>query len=144
MSKSYTVTDYLLDRLAQIGIRPFFGVPGDDSLQFLDHVIDYQLITWVGCVTEPEQLRAALGEVGGSEQLVFIEAVLPKMDIPELLDSVSRAIQSRNAAACSVAFSSRRSNNHSPAGPGGVSLDHTASTEMVCGQPRIFSSVRRC
>ena len=50
-------------------------------------------------VTEPEQLRAALGEVGGSEQLAFIEVVLPKMDIPELLDSVSRAIQSRNAAA---------------------------------------------
>nr|WP_257013710.1 thiamine pyrophosphate-binding protein [Serratia fonticola] len=99
MSKSYTVADYLLDRLAQIGIRHFFGVPGDDNLQFLDHVIDYQLITWVGCVTEPEQLRAALGEVGGSEQLAFIEAVLPKMDIPELLDSVSRAIQSRNAAA---------------------------------------------
>ncbi|MFV8904042.1 thiamine pyrophosphate-binding protein [Serratia fonticola] len=99
MNKSYTVTDYLLDRLAQMGIRPFFGVPGDDNLQFLDHVIDYQLITWVGCVTEPEQLRAALGEVGGREQLAFIEVVLPKMDIPELLDSVSRAIQSRNAAA---------------------------------------------
>ncbi len=50
-------------------------------------------------VTEPEQLRAALGEVGGCEQLAFIEVVLPKMDFPELLDSVSRAIQSRNAAA---------------------------------------------
>lgn len=50
-------------------------------------------------VTEPEQLRQALREVGDSPQLAFVEVVLPKMDIPELLDTVSRAIQSRNAAA---------------------------------------------
>lgn len=28
MTQTYTVADYLLDRLAQIGIRHFFGVPG--------------------------------------------------------------------------------------------------------------------
>ncbi|MNH42402.1 Indole-3-pyruvate decarboxylase [compost metagenome] len=50
-------------------------------------------------VTEPEQLRQALREVGDSQQLAFVEVVLPKMDIPELLDIISRAIQSRNAAA---------------------------------------------
>ncbi len=50
-------------------------------------------------VSEPEQLRQALREVADSRQLAFIEVVLPKMDIPELLDTVSRAIQSRNAAA---------------------------------------------
>jgi len=61
MSKSYTVADYLLDRLAQIGIRHFFGVPGDYNLQFLDHVIDHQQITWVGCANELNAAYAADG-----------------------------------------------------------------------------------
>ncbi len=34
MTQTYTVADYLLDRLTQIGIRHFFGVPGDYNLQF--------------------------------------------------------------------------------------------------------------
>lgn len=61
MNKSYTVADYLLDRLAQIGIRHFFGVPGDYNLQFLDHVIDHQQITWVGCANELNAAYAADG-----------------------------------------------------------------------------------
>ncbi|MFC0225266.1 alpha-keto acid decarboxylase family protein [Serratia aquatilis] len=61
MSKNYTVADYLLDRLAQIGIRHFFGVPGDYNLQFLDHVIDHQQITWVGCANELNAAYAADG-----------------------------------------------------------------------------------
>lgn len=50
-------------------------------------------------VTEPEQLRQALSEVADSPQLAFVEVVLPKMDIPELLQTISSALQSRNAAA---------------------------------------------
>lgn len=50
-------------------------------------------------VTEPEQLRQALKALADSQQLAFVEVVLPKMDIPELLDTISRAIQSRNVAA---------------------------------------------
>lgn len=61
MSKSYTVADYLLDRLAQIGIRHFFGVPGDYNLQFLDHVIDHPQIAWVGCANELNAAYAADG-----------------------------------------------------------------------------------
>lgn len=61
MSKSYTVADYLLDRLAQIGIRHFFGVPGDYNLQFLDHVIAHPQITWVGCANELNAAYAADG-----------------------------------------------------------------------------------
>ncbi|RMN17889.1 hypothetical protein ALQ63_02081 [Serratia plymuthica] len=61
MSKSYKVADYLLDRLAQIGIRHFFGVPGDYNLQFLDHVIDHPQITWVGCANELNAAYAADG-----------------------------------------------------------------------------------
>ncbi|ANS44045.1 alpha-keto acid decarboxylase family protein [Serratia inhibens] len=61
MSKSYTVADYLLDRLAQIGVRHFFGVPGDYNLQFLDHVIAHPQITWVGCANELNAAYAADG-----------------------------------------------------------------------------------
>ncbi|CAI0696593.1 Indole-3-pyruvate decarboxylase [Serratia ficaria] len=61
MSKNYRVADYLLDRLAQIGIRHFFGVPGDYNLQFLDHVIAHRQITWVGCANELNAAYAADG-----------------------------------------------------------------------------------
>ncbi|MBH2948377.1 indolepyruvate decarboxylase [Serratia marcescens] len=61
MTNHYTVADYLLDRLAQIGIRHFFGVPGDYNLQFLDHVIAHQQITWVGCANELNAAYAADG-----------------------------------------------------------------------------------
>jgi indolepyruvate decarboxylase len=61
MNKTYKVADYLLDRLAQIGIRHFFGVPGDYNLQFLDHVISHPQITWVGCANELNAAYAADG-----------------------------------------------------------------------------------
>lgn len=49
---TYTVADYLLDRLAESGVRHFFGVPGDFTLAFLDHVERHPLIEWVGCANE--------------------------------------------------------------------------------------------
>jgi len=49
---TYTVADYLLDRLAEAGVRHFFGVPGDFTLAFLDHVERHPLIEWVGCANE--------------------------------------------------------------------------------------------
>lgn len=48
----YTVADYLLDRLAEAGVRHLFGVPGDFTLAFLDHVERHPLIEWVGCANE--------------------------------------------------------------------------------------------
>lgn len=50
-------------------------------------------------VSQPEALRQALSEAAQGDRLAFIEVMLPKMDIPELLDTISRVIQSRNAAA---------------------------------------------
>jgi indolepyruvate decarboxylase len=50
-------------------------------------------------VSQPEALRQALSEAAQGARLAFIEVMLPKMDIPELLDTISRVIQSRNAAA---------------------------------------------
>ena len=63
MTQTYTVADYLLDRLAQIGIRHFFGVPGDYNLQFLDHVLAHPQITWVGCANELNAAYAADGRL---------------------------------------------------------------------------------
>ncbi|MEQ9885367.1 indolepyruvate decarboxylase [Pectobacterium zantedeschiae] len=61
MSENYTVGDYLLDRLTQVGIQHLFGVPGDYNLHFLDHVIRNPDITWVGCANELNAAYAADG-----------------------------------------------------------------------------------
>lgn len=61
MQNPYTVADYLLDRLAGCGIGHLFGVPGDYSLQFLDHVIDHPTLRWVGCANELNAAYAADG-----------------------------------------------------------------------------------
>lgn len=61
MSTDYRVADYLLDRLAQIGIKHLFGVPGDYNLLFLDHVISHPQIAWVGCANELNAAYAADG-----------------------------------------------------------------------------------
>src|SRR5262249_22569074 len=48
----YTVGDYLLDRLAELGVSEIFGVPGDYNLAFLDHIVAHPTIRWVGCANE--------------------------------------------------------------------------------------------
>lgn len=59
--KRYTVSDYLLARLNEMGIDHLFGVPGDYNLQFLDHVIDHPQLAWVGCANELNAAYAADG-----------------------------------------------------------------------------------
>ena len=51
-SGAYTVADYLLDRLAELGVDHAFGVPGDYNLAFLDHVSAHPSVDWVGCANE--------------------------------------------------------------------------------------------
>lgn len=48
----YTLGDYLLDRLAELGLTEMFGVPGDFNLHFLDNVVDHRSIRWVGSANE--------------------------------------------------------------------------------------------
>lgn len=48
----YTVGDYLLDRLAELGVTEVFGVPGDFNLEFLDHVLAHDTVRWVGGANE--------------------------------------------------------------------------------------------
>jgi indolepyruvate decarboxylase len=57
----FTVGDYLLTRLAGIGIRHLFGIPGDYNLAFLDHVLDGDQVTWVGNANELNAAYAADG-----------------------------------------------------------------------------------
>lgn len=47
----YTVGDYLLDRLAELGVTEIFGVPGDYNLEFLDHIVAHRRIRWVATPT---------------------------------------------------------------------------------------------
>jgi indolepyruvate decarboxylase len=61
VSASFTVADYLLARLAELGVRHLFGVPGDYTLPFLDHVIGHPQIAWVGNANELNAAYAADG-----------------------------------------------------------------------------------
>lgn len=58
---TYTVSDYLLDRLAELGLTHVFGVPGDFNLQFLDHIVSHQNLEWVGNANELNAGYAADG-----------------------------------------------------------------------------------
>ncbi len=52
MPATYTITDYLLDRLAEAGVDRLFGVPGDFTLGLLDYVDNHATVEWVGCANE--------------------------------------------------------------------------------------------
>jgi alpha-keto-acid decarboxylase len=58
---SYTVSEYLLDRLAELGADTIFGVPGDYTLQLLDHIVDHGQVGWTGCTNELNAGYAADG-----------------------------------------------------------------------------------
>jgi len=58
---TFTVGDYLLTRLQEMGVKHLFGVPGDYNLQFLDRVIAHPDISWVGCANELNAAYAADG-----------------------------------------------------------------------------------
>jgi len=68
----YTVGDYLLDRLAELGVTEVFGVPGDFNLEFLDHVLAHNKIRWVGNANELNAGYAAdgYGRLRGMSALV--------------------------------------------------------------------------
>lgn len=57
----YTISDYLLDRLAELGIDRIFGVPGDYTLRLLDHVVAHERVDWVGTTNELNAGYAADG-----------------------------------------------------------------------------------
>ena len=72
MSAQITVGDYLLTRLKEIGIDHIFGVPGDYNLGFLDQIVDFQKIKWIGTCNELNGAYASDGyaRVKGMASLV--------------------------------------------------------------------------
>jgi pyruvate decarboxylase len=59
--KQITIADYLLERLAELGVGTMFGVPGDFNLGFLDYVEDHPTIQWAGNCNELNAAYAADG-----------------------------------------------------------------------------------
>lgn len=82
----YTVGDYLLDRLAELGVSEIFGVPGDYNLQFLDHIVAHPTIRWVGSANELNAGYAA----DGYGRLRGMSAVVTTFGVGEL--SVTNAM----------------------------------------------------
>ncbi|WP_066952840.1 alpha-keto acid decarboxylase family protein [Streptomyces lushanensis] len=60
-SRDITIAEYFLDRLASLGVDHLFGVPGDYNLAFLDKVMEYPRIEWVGNANELGAAYAADG-----------------------------------------------------------------------------------
>lgn len=90
----YTVGDYLLDRLAELGVSEIFGVPGDYNLQFLDHIVAHPTIRWVGSANELNAGYAA----DGYGRLRGMSAVVTTFGVGELGDQCDRG-QLRRACA---------------------------------------------
>lgn len=61
LNTQYTVSNYLLDRLYELGIQHIFGVPGDYNLTFLDDIINYEGLEWIGNCNELNAAYAADG-----------------------------------------------------------------------------------
>jgi TPP-dependent 2-oxoacid decarboxylase len=55
------VTTYLLSRLAELGVRHIFGVPGDYNMPMLDVVEQHHDIAWIGTANELNAAYAADG-----------------------------------------------------------------------------------
>jgi len=71
MSK-LTIANYLLTRLTELGIKDIFGVPGDYNLTFLDQIVKYKSLRWVGNCNELNAAYAADGyaRVNGAAAIV--------------------------------------------------------------------------
>ena len=56
-----TVAQYVLTRIAQLGIDKMFGVPGDYAFSIDDAVENVPGLKWVGCANELNAAYAADG-----------------------------------------------------------------------------------
>ncbi len=79
MSGQFTVSDYLLVRLKEIGVDHAFGVPGDFVLGFLNHLLRSE-VTWVGTCNELNAAYAA----DGYARIRGIGAVVTTFGVGEL------------------------------------------------------------
>jgi indolepyruvate decarboxylase len=143
----YTVGDYLLDRLAELGISEIFGVPGDYNLEFLDHIVAHPAIRWVGNANELNAGYAA----DGYGRLRGMSAVVTTFGVGEL--SAANAIAGSYAEQVPVlhivggpskdAQATRRALHHS-LGDGDFEHFFRISREITCAQANLMpASARR-
>jgi len=75
-----SVGDYLLGRLAELGVRHLFGVPGDYNLWFLEQAERSDRLSFVGCCNELNAAYAA----DGAARLAGISAMATTYGVGEL------------------------------------------------------------
>lgn len=141
VTAAYTVGDYLLDRLAELGVTHVFGVPGDYNLEFLDHIVAHQNIRWVGNANELNAGYAA----DGYGRLRGMSAVVTTFGVGEL--SVANAIAGSYAEHVPVvhivggpskdAQGTRRALHHS-LGDGDFEHFLRMSREITCAQANLM------
>ncbi len=137
----YTVGDYLLDRLAELGVSEIFGVPGDYNLEFLDHIVAHPIIRWVGSANELNAGYAA----DGYGRLRGMSAVVTAFGVGEL--SATNAIAGSYAEHVPVvhivggpskdAQGARRALHHS-LGDGDFEHFFRISREITCAQANLM------
>ncbi|MGO9511106.1 MAG: alpha-keto acid decarboxylase family protein [Mycobacterium sp.] len=138
---AYTVGDYLLDRLAELGVSEIFGVPGDYNLAFLDHIVAHPRIRWVGNANELNAGYAA----DGYGRLRGMAAVVTTFGVGEL--SAANAIAGSYAEHVPVvhivgapskdAQGTRRALHHS-LGDGDFEHFLRISREITCAQANLM------
>ena len=142
----YTVGDYLLDRLAELGVSEIFGVPGDYNLEFLDHIVAHPAIRWVGSANELNAGYAA----DGYGRLRGMSAVVTTFGVGEL--SAANAIAGSYAEHVPVvhivggpskdAQGTRRALHHS-LGDGDFEHFFRISREITCAQANLMPATAR-
>jgi indolepyruvate decarboxylase len=143
---AYTVGDYLLDRLAELGVTEIFGVPGDYNLEFLDHVVAHPAIRWVGNANELNAGYAA----DGYGRLRGMSALVTTFGVGEL--SAANAIAGSYAENVPVvhivggpskdAQGTRRALHHS-LGDGDFEHFLRVSREFTCAQANLMPATAR-
>jgi len=141
---AYTVGDYLLDRLAELGVTEIFGVPGDYNLEFLDHIVAHPSIRWVGSANELNAGYAA----DGYGRLRGMSAVVTTFGVGEL--SLANAIAGSYAEHVPVvhivggpskdAQGTRRALHHS-LGDGDFEHFFRISREITCAQANLMPAM---
>jgi TPP-dependent 2-oxoacid decarboxylase len=138
---AYTVGDYLLDRLAELGVSEVFGVPGDYNLEFLDHIVAHPDLRWVGNANELNAGYAA----DGYGRLRGMSALVTTFGVGEL--SAANAIAGSYAEHVPVvhivggpskdAQGTRRALHHS-LGDGDFEHFFRISREITCAQANLM------
>jgi alpha-keto-acid decarboxylase len=137
----YTIGDYLLDRLAELGVTEVFGMPGDYNLEFLDHIVAHPQLRWVGNANELNAGYAA----DGYGRLRGLSAVVTTFGVGEL--SAANAIAGSYAEHVPVvhivggpskdAQGTRRALHHS-LGDGDFEHFLRVSREITCAQANLM------